>query len=365
MTGNRADAEFEAEMAKQGVVPIAVPPLHSKAPPPARPGRAPAPVEAPNAVRSSLVPPAAAIWQKQLNARDALVSAEIERLRREVERLVREVAHAKAETDASVAIAAELDARREEAESDVAAAEAQRNAAWLERDNFDHERRVVNQQSATLREELHSLTVRLAAADKTELLPRRGIEDPFEAARILTVVLERLGPKALPALLAPDSEPLRGLLDRLALVCDDARCRPASRDALVFHVDKPRCEVCGGSDVQRAFLRLVQAVQATRHDRVTIVGGSPSYRETLRNLARDHGAGLQFDVVGSERPDEAKRAKSARGLVVLWGATEIDHSATGHWKGAGDQQLQIPHRGIAGLLTRISEALEWRQTVAR
>lgn len=221
---------------------------------------------------------------------------------------------------------------------------------------LDHERRGAARRQGELERSVAALRRQIEAADKRAVLSARGLATEAERADALACLLAAAPGATVAALCAPDPAPLAALIERMVRCCDDPGCQP-SGDAPRLRVAKASCEVCGGSDVQRAFVAFATACHGAGFDRVTIVGGSPAYREALRGLSRSVGGGLQLRVVQNERPGEGKRAQAVRGLVVIWGATAVDHTTTGHYRGAGDAQIAVNHRGVAGMLAQVGERL--------
>ncbi len=217
--------------------------------------------------------------------------------------------------------------------------------------------RAAAQWRSALDAELRAAKSEREAADLRLLLRRRGLGDDELQLRALEALLRARPTATTAAVFSGDHEALRGELERIALVCDGADCQPAGKDTPVVRVGSMDCECCGGSEIRRAFGAFVSACLTAGVTRVTIVGGSPSYRDKLRSLSREQSKGLTLEVVQHERPGEGKRAQAVKGLVVIWGATEVDHSTTGHYRGAGDRTIAVNHRGIAGMLSQVSQKL--------
>jgi FtsZ-binding cell division protein ZapB len=352
----KSDREFEDEMRKAGVIPLRKPgqpaPKAVQAAPPPRPpppqaGRTTGPQD----VRSSQPLPASpmelAAW------RDELIL-----LRAEVQKLSRGLRDTEDVNDTALAaLAVEKQSEIEGLRHQLTTLWQERDALQHARDALDRERRETARQRTAIEREADTLHSRLARADKSSVLRARGLDDCDVQATALALLLDWNPQKTVQALCAADPEPLRELLNRLAIVCANPHCQPAPGTP-VMPAPPESCEVCGGSDVQRAFVQFVAACRKSGIDRVTIVGGSPAYREKLRTLQREHGQGVQIDVVREERPQEAKRAAAVRGLVVTWGATEVDHTTTGHYRNAGDIRLHVAHRGIAGMLGMLAKMVE-------
>jgi len=146
------------------------------------------------------------------------------------------------------------------------------------------------------------------------------------------------------------------LLARFSLHCSSPACTEAahaSGRAPLPASMKGLCPHCGGSDNTRASRELLAACAAAGIRRVLVVGGSPSVREELHAVL---GTALELRTVdGTERRTQER----ARGdlewahLVVLWGATELDHKVSGHYAhppaGQREKLVHVARRGIAAL----------------
>ena len=242
-------------------------------------------------------------------------------------------------------------------EAEVAEARAGLEVAQTTQERFDRERRLADKRAEDARDRVRELEMRLAAADKTALWTDRGLTKP-EVLQALGLLAAAQPQALLAAVMAVEPQPLAQLLnDRLALVCGAATCEPAG-EALLLVVPVERCELCGGSDLRAAYRAFAQGMGAARLPSVTFIGGSPAYRETLRALHRELNPGFALDAVGKKRPGESKRAQAARGLIVIWGGSEVDHDTTIHYRQSGDLVLSVSHRGLSGILPRLTAQLQ-------
>jgi hypothetical protein len=194
------------------------------------------------------------------------------------------------------------------------------------------------------------------------VLRARGLVDAQEWAAALTGLLRQRGGELLAALELTSAAALAELLDRRIVLVDGALAAEleADQDCVAVAVPPPRCEVTGGSDVRAAYYRLVEACHAARVTRITIVGGSPAYRKQLKGLAAPHRDTLRLEVVSGTRRRVRHRVEAdlrSSDLIVLWGATLLDHSVSGGYTGSGTPTLMVPHRGISGMLARLSESI--------
>lgn len=183
-----------------------------------------------------------------------------------------------------------------------------------------------------------------------DILTRRGLTADEHGDALFALLAEYTGP-LVDALSLAGSDDLETLLDqRLVLTCTDCTLPDG---AAAVTVAKPRCEVCGGSEVDRAFRSLLATCEAQGLRRLVIVGGSPVYRRELKRLAAPHAKTLRIDLVdGRSKPAKRRIRGLARNAdrVLLWCSTIVDHATTEAFRAAGATCVWIPHRGIATML---------------
>lgn len=189
----------------------------------------------------------------------------------------------------------------------------------------------------------HTLAAALAARElePDEYAPALALLAASESAAALLDLLETRDPATLAALIDR----------RLALVCGDPACAPGL-GALALTVPRARCEVCGGSDIQRAAHGFIRACQAAGITRVRFVGGSPNYRTKLESLFPPGGP-LGVRTTAGDQRIRLSRAKSQQrsdDLVIIWGATELDHATSGAYRSEHGRTEVIAHRGIGRML---------------
>jgi len=152
------------------------------------------------------------------------------------------------------------------------------------------------------------------------------------------------------------------LAARFSLHCSSPACAEAARRsgrAVLPAATKALCPHCGGSDNARAAQDLIAACASAGVRRLLVVGGSPSVREELHAAL---GPTLELRTVdGTERRTQER----ARGdldwadLVLLWGATELDHKVSTHYAHPPAAQrkklVHVARRGITALLAAAVE----------
>lgn len=186
-----------------------------------------------------------------------------------------------------------------------------------------------------------------------DLLTERGLETAAEhAAAVAALAAGESATSLLRLLDARDPDAARRLLDgRLALLCESPDCAPP-QGATVLRVEPARCDICGGSDIRRAAHGFTAACVAQGVVRVRVVGGSPSYRAQLEALFPRGGPVQLMQTPGTTRVtlQRAKGHQRVDDLVIVWGATELDHATSNAYRESQGWVEIIPHRGIGGML---------------
>jgi len=156
---------------------------------------------------------------------------------------------------------------------------------------------------------------------------------------------------------AAKREPARAAL-AAAVVAACADCAPAAaEDAArrVVVVEPERCAICGGSSNERAIGALEAACADAGVRRVVVVGGSPGTRADLRGRVR--GLDLRLvDGVARRTLRQARDDLAWADLVVIWGATEIDHKTSALYTGANVVTCQ--RRGVTSLVETVLTRLK-------
>jgi hypothetical protein len=255
-------------------------------------------------------------------------------------------------------------ARAEQAERVLA---AEREQWQREREQWQREREQWQRERARHEDRNRQLRHSLAEAEKAaqartrlaDLLSKRGCADRDEAIQVMRGLMDKRPDQLIDVIELTESEPLARLLDdRVAFVAHDLDV-DLGADTVVVRVPAARCEITGGSDIQAGFRQFVEACQRAQVRRVTIVGGSPSYRRELDQLAASH-KDLKLNLVSGTKRRERKRAeadKRTSDIVVIWGATELDHSVSAVYTQGTGKVLTVRHRGISGMLEQLTEHL--------
>ncbi len=197
-----------------------------------------------------------------------------------------------------------------------------------------------------------------SAAQRHGRRPRAAFydHDPADHPRILAAAL-RVDPRGFIAALETADTLTEWLNTHVAVACTAPTCRPK---APIAHVEVPpeRCEVCGGSDIRRAWTELCATAKAAGITTLGVVGGSPAYHEQLRDLSSGT-PGLRLRVVDGTSRQTRKDAQAVQNadVVVIWCATELNHAVTASYRPDRGRLFHVPVRGIARMLREVSARL--------
>jgi hypothetical protein len=161
-------------------------------------------------------------------------------------------------------------------------------------------------------------------------------------------------------------EAIKAVLDQqFLLLCTRTACRAtaAGDGRVVLDAARPTaCRVCAGSANASEIERAIAALAERGLRRVVVVGGSPSTREELDGLI---GRRLELRLVSGTERRTAREAKADLGwadVVVIWGATELDHKVsklyTDDASSSSSRVVTCPRRGIAALAETLARAAQ-------
>jgi hypothetical protein len=194
-------------------------------------------------------------------------------------------------------------------------------------------------------------------------LRERGLRGASEAA-LLVRTLDEVGrlPDLLELLAERPGEDLAAFLEeRVALLGDCGAC-PVPEGRAVVRLARERCEVCGGADIRREVRLLEDECLLHGLRRVTIVGGSPKYRRQLKQLFSDPRLSVRLQP-GNVRvtAKKARQVMEGSDLVVIWGATILDHSVSDLYQvkdGDRARLVRLAVRGIGRMVQSLRAALQ-------
>ncbi len=150
---------------------------------------------------------------------------------------------------------------------------------------------------------------------------------------------------------------------RIARSCGAAPCERvlAGSGRAVVEVESPFCEVCRGSEGERALLQMTDAMVASHRTRLLILGGSPASRTQIRESLR--GRPIEIEFIEGDRPTGDKRARelsAGADIIVIWGGTILDHKVSQPFADLGEfsaKRITVAQRGAASLARGVIEHL--------
>jgi hypothetical protein len=289
---------------------------------------------------------------------------------------------ARAERDAALAGEASARSARDaalselaEARSQLAAAESARNelrfaaeAATSERDRkrteairAQRDRDVLVDRLRQVEERLADALSRAAPEALRDALEGRGLRGAAEQEAAIRSLAERAPGALIDAVALAHPESFRRFLqERLVLLADGVEPGP-HRAAAIVRVPRDRCELTARS-AERSFRDLEAACAEAGIERVVVVGGSPEYHRQLAALAAS-APSLRLRTVPGTRASDARRAPSllaGADLLVIWGATEVDHGVTEAYSASRGNLVRVAHRGMLGMLEEVTAAVRRR-----
>jgi hypothetical protein len=260
---------------------------------------------------------------------------------------------------------AQADARSAAAANALQQARQAGAAAEQTQHALDAERRGLAEQTRRLRASLAEQERRAAEhVPLREVLTRRGLLDTGEMIAALQGLLSQRAPELLDAIELTTAAPLMHVLDQHLALVHDPTGHTLGDATVIVRVPPERCEITGGSDIRASFHRLVTACERVGVGALTVVGGSPAYRQQLDTLAAPHRPALRLNLVSGTRRRERRRAEAdmrKSDVVVIWSATELDHSVSALYTAGSTPTLHVPHRGISRMLDHVAAWLEARR----
>lgn len=150
---------------------------------------------------------------------------------------------------------------------------------------------------------------------------------------------------------------------RVARSCGAPPCERAlaTTGRAVIEAEPAFCEVCRGSEGERALLQMADAMVAARRTRLLILGGSPASRTQIRETLR--GRPVEVEFVEGDRPTGDKRARelsAGADIIVIWGGTILDHKVSQPFASLGEfsgKRITVAQRGAGSLARGVIEHL--------
>ncbi|TAK73620.1 MAG: hypothetical protein EPO16_12315 [Dehalococcoidia bacterium] len=150
---------------------------------------------------------------------------------------------------------------------------------------------------------------------------------------------------------------------RIARSCGAASCNRvlAASGREVIEVEPSFCEVCRGSEGERALMQMADAMVAARRPRLLVLGGSPASRTQIRETLR--GRPIEVEFIEGDRPTGERRARelsASADIIVIWGGTILDHKVSQPFADLGEfsaKRITVAQRGAASLARSVLEHL--------
>lgn len=200
------------------------------------------------------------------------------------------------------------------------------------------------------------------ALDIGALLTELGFDTADSAARARAVLeeehLTRPGKTRIDAAKRPRIE--EALATRFLVTCGAPECaRGAGMREVAIAASLARCSVCHGSANRRSITEAQTTLRKAGISRILVVGGSPALHEELRRTAPADWELRLVDGTARRTGDAARSDLKWAQLVLIWGATELDHKVSTLYtdpRDGGRKDLVIVNRrGIAALFEAASK----------
>lgn len=140
--------------------------------------------------------------------------------------------------------------------------------------------------------------------------------------------------------------------------CQTAAGASANGRAIVPAASAEHCEICGGGPNTRSVEHMIEACREVGWSRLVIVGGSPNTRREIERLVAGR---LELRLVEGDRSRSSAAAKADLAwadLVIVWGATQLDHKVSNSYR--GDNVVLVSKRSIAEVANAVATAASKR-----
>jgi len=123
--------------------------------------------------------------------------------------------------------------------------------------------------------------------------------------------------------------------------CDDDAGKKRMKSGLRVRTDK--CEFCNGSDQNRLVAKMAKSLSDRGLSEILIVGGSTQSANTLNRLLKSCKINLKI-IEGTKRTNLKMAKLLCRNvdLVVIWGATQLDHTVSQVFNIAAEPGTKVP-----------------------
>lgn len=193
------------------------------------------------------------------------------------------------------------------------------------------------------------------------LLAELGYDTPAASARARAVLqaagLTRAGKQGIAAEKRERARAaIAAALIRVCGACTSLARQDDAREPVA--TGRAMCEVCGGSDNQRAALECAGVMRANGVTRLLVIGGAPGVWRELADTLKPHG--IEIDIVdgtqrSQSRRDAIQRMNRAQ-LMIIWGSTELRHAISSLYTEETPPHLRtitVARRGVAALCNEV------------
>jgi len=199
-------------------------------------------------------------------------------------------------------------------------------------------------------------------ASLVEHLRARGVLGDTETEQLVRSLIATGRLPELVRRLAPTSaaEFSAWLDESTALLGPSDTCAMSGTRA-VLRVPVERCEVCGGSDIQRVCRKLVDACLMQGITRVAFVGGGAKHHRQLRERVQHHRIELHLVPGAARRTRQQARQDIRRSdIVVVWASASLAPGTQELYTDEADQGrvIVLPHRVMGTMLGAVTHALQ-------
>jgi hypothetical protein len=151
-----------------------------------------------------------------------------------------------------------------------------------------------------------------------------------------------------------------------ASYCGEERCHELldidGRQPIV--VARRSCEVCGGSNNQRAVREMIGACEYADVEKVLVVGGTPRLEEALQSELSGSTILLRVIIGTENEPNQREAIEDCRwaDLVVVWAPTPLPHKVSRLYTSELCQTdlVEVHRRGLEALAHAVTDHLRAR-----
>lgn len=147
------------------------------------------------------------------------------------------------------------------------------------------------------------------------------------------------------------------LAELFLVTCGEDTCEAQAGGRTLFIApSRDGCHVCGGSANERTLQLARDATASAGLSRIVVVGGSPNLHEDLRKRTPVEWELRIVDGTARHTVDQARTNLEWAHVVLIWGATQLDHKVSRLYTVHRDARcVVINRRGLSSLFDAIRE----------